>query len=363
MLARLVSRSVRTSMNLVLAALILAVVALALPAPVGAYAMSFQILSVKVDESVTIRTTDFPADVLFTVRMDKAGNAAVDGIVVGELKSGSGGSIEATYKIPAELRGLKTIAIRFESERGYYAYNWFNNKNQTNTGTGTGSGSGTGSVPNTGGTPNLRIQSVERNKSVTVEARNLPTNTYFKVRVGPYYTFSKEGVEVATVNSGSSGTIVFTVDLPSKTKDVELIAIRMDGNGRTAYNAFKNYDANNGSTGGSTTNPTTGSCQITAVNPGSSVSKGGDFDGSWTVKNTSGKDWEMNTLDYKYVSGTKMQTNGDIFDLNTVVKSGDSIKIVVDMLAPKDAGTYTTSWALVRGGTTVCNLNLTVRVK
>lgn len=354
MSARLVSRSVRTSVNLILAALILAVMVLALPAPVGAATMSFQIISVKEDESVTIRTTDFPKDVAFTVRMDKAGNMAIDGIVVGEMNSGSGGTIEATYRIPAELRGTKTIAIRFESERGYYTYNWFNNKSQSTTGniptTGTGSG------------PNLRIQSVERNKSVTLDARGLPTNTDFKVRVGPYYTFAREGVEVATVNSGSTGTIVFTVKLPEKTHDVELIAVRMDGNGRYAYNAFKNVDVNNGSSGSTTNNPSTGSCQVTDVTPNSAVNKGGDFDGTWTVKNTSSKTWELNTLDYKYVSGTKMHTGGDAYDLNVVVKPDEKVKIVIDMLAPNSTGTYTTNWALVQGGSTLCNLGLTVRV-
>ena len=99
------------------------------PAPVSAAALpSFKILSIKADQSITLRAYNFPANVDFTVRMDQAGNLAIDGIVVKEFNSGNGGSFDATYAIPGELKGKKTIAIRFESSKGYYTYDWFNNK-------------------------------------------------------------------------------------------------------------------------------------------------------------------------------------------------------------------------------------------
>jgi len=46
------------------------------------------------------------------------------------LNSGEGGTLEATFAIPAELAGEQRIAIRLQGEV-YYAYNWFWN-NTTN---------------------------------------------------------------------------------------------------------------------------------------------------------------------------------------------------------------------------------------
>ncbi|HJS28134.1 MAG TPA: hypothetical protein VJ768_00825, partial [Anaerolineales bacterium] len=63
--------------------------------------------------------------------MGPFGTQAINGIEVGTLNSGNGGSVEATFNIPAELKGLSTIAIRLDSPQGYFSYNWFYN-NTTN---------------------------------------------------------------------------------------------------------------------------------------------------------------------------------------------------------------------------------------
>ncbi len=68
-------------------------------------------------------------------------------------------------------------------------------------------------------------------------------------------------------------------------------------------------------------------------------------------------------MDYKYTSGTEMQKFAKAFDLKQSVKSGESIKITVDMLTPDKAGTYTTIWSIVEGSTVLCSLPLTVTVK
>jgi hypothetical protein len=76
---------------------------------------------------VSIRTSNFPPNQEFKVSMGRMFTQGIDGIVVDETYSGSGGSFEATYSIPKQLRGLDTIAIRLESPSGYYSYNWFYN--------------------------------------------------------------------------------------------------------------------------------------------------------------------------------------------------------------------------------------------
>src|SRR5690554_2683155 len=127
MFSRLVSRFTR----LILGGLILVVTALAMPAQVSAATPSIEIVAVKADESVTFRTADFPANTKFLIRMDTGNTRAENGIAVAELNSGNGGAFEATVAIPAQLKGTRTIAIRLESDSGYFAYNWFTNNTST----------------------------------------------------------------------------------------------------------------------------------------------------------------------------------------------------------------------------------------
>ncbi len=352
MLRNLVSRFVRLS----LAGMILALLALSMARPVSAATPSISIVSVKSDETVTIDTRSFPADINFTIRMDKAGNQAIDGIVVGQTNSGIGGAFRVTYRIPAELRGVQTIAIRLESAEGWYAFNWFVNRTS-------GDSSNTGTIPETGGTtgakgPRLNILGVAANETVTVEALNLPASTYLTVRVGPYYTFFRDYVITPSVKTDANGYVKFSIGLPEVVKDVEMVTVRVDGGGHHAFNAFKNVD------GGSTIPVTsTGACQIVSVTPSASMPRNADFDAVWTIKNTSNRTWDGNSVDYKYISGSKLQKYNLRYDLHQNVKPGDTVKVVVDMVAPSTAGFYTVNWALVEGSTTLCNLPLNLRVK
>lgn len=88
-----------------------------------------------------------------------------------------------------------------------------------------------------------------------------------------------------------------------------------------------------------------------------------DFDAKWTVKNTGNYTWASSDVDIIYVSGTKMQKKADSFDLAKDVAPGDSIDITIDMTAPASTGTYSESWALSRGGTTLCSLPVVISVK
>ncbi len=344
----LVSRFVRLSM----AAMLLALMVLSLAKPVSAATPFITIAAVKVDETVTVHTRDFPANINFTVRMDVAGNNAVDGIVVGQTNSGIGGAFAVTYKIPAELRGVSIIAIRFESAEGWFAYNRFVNHTTPNTPV------EPAPIPVTGTKPTLSFTGVESNKTVTVEARNLPANTTFSVRVGPYYTFFRDYVYAPSVTTDASGYVKFSINLPDVVKDVALVTVRLDGSGRYAFNAFKNVTSG-------TSIPVTsgGACQIVSVTPSSPISRSGDFDAVWTIKNTSTKTWDANSVDYMFVSGSKLQKYEARYDLNQTVKPGETVKVVVDMIAPSTAGFYTVNWALVNSNTTLCNLALNLRVQ
>ena len=95
------------------------------------YVPTFAIVTVKPGESVTIRTNNFPPAQAFTVRMGPYGTYGINGEIVGTTDSGTGGSFEATYSIPASLKSADAIAIRMDSAQGYYAYNWFTNMGTT----------------------------------------------------------------------------------------------------------------------------------------------------------------------------------------------------------------------------------------
>lgn len=333
---------------------LLAVLALGLPAGVQASAPTptITIIAVNPGVSVTIRANNFPGGQLFAVRMDHYGNLALNGTYVDTTNTGGGGAFEETYKIPDALQNDHLIAIRMDSSAGFFAYNWFVNQSST-------SPTPTPVVPVTGAKPLISITSVAQNQSVTVRGDNFPANTSYTVRVGPYYTFFRDYVTTGTVNSGSGGTIQFTVQLPSVVKDVALVTVRLDGGGKFAYNAFKNV------TGGSTTSPTSvpaGTCTVLSFSPAGSVSPNADFDAVVEVKNTTGTAWDKHSVDYKFVSGASLHKKAR-YDFTQAVSAGSSLKLIVDMRAPAAKGTYTESWAVVNSGTTYCTFNVTVTVK
>jgi hypothetical protein len=58
--------------------------------------------------------------------MGPYGTKGIGGTNVGSTSTGSGGSLSASYTIPASLAGSSRIAIRLQSSTtGYFAYNWF----------------------------------------------------------------------------------------------------------------------------------------------------------------------------------------------------------------------------------------------
>jgi hypothetical protein len=100
--------------------------------PVPVVFPSFRIVGVEKGKSVTIETSNFPANLKFEVRMGAYGTQGVGGTVVTTQDSGKGGTFRATFTIPAALAGSTRIAIRLENAAtGYYAFNWFHNRTAT----------------------------------------------------------------------------------------------------------------------------------------------------------------------------------------------------------------------------------------
>ena len=85
------------------------------PKPPSGGSLSFKIVSVVKDNSVTIETANLPANDAFDVLMGPFGTKGINGKKVETLSSGKGGVITANFKIPDLLHGSSTIAIRLQS--------------------------------------------------------------------------------------------------------------------------------------------------------------------------------------------------------------------------------------------------------
>lgn len=94
---------------------------------------TFRVCSVVQNQTVTIKTNNFPANQAFTVTMGPFGTQGIGGYVVGTMNSGVGGELAATFNIPAQLAGSSLISIRAQTGHAYpyFAYNWFWNNTAT----------------------------------------------------------------------------------------------------------------------------------------------------------------------------------------------------------------------------------------
>ena len=95
---------------------------------------------------------------------------------------------------------------------------------------------------------------------------------------------------------------------------------------------------------------------------GTSFKARDDFDAVWKVKNIGQKNWDKNGVDYFYASGAKLHKVA-AYDMSANVPVGSTTDIIVDMTAPKDAGSYSTTWTLRAGSKSFCNLSLRITVK
>jgi len=104
------------------------------------------------------------------------------------------------------------------------------------------------------------------------------------------------------------------------------------------------------------------SCTVASSSPSRSISPRTDFDAKWVVYNTGRKSWDRTSADYYYASGARMHKRS-AYDFPKSVAPKDSVTLIVDMISPKDPGSYNTVWKVRIGKTQFCNMSLTVTVK
>lgn len=226
---------------LVVAVMMMGMMALAQPVEANTIP-TMSIVSVQADQTVTVRTHNFPANRTFTVRMGAMGTRGENGTVVGTTSSGAGGSFDVTYNIPAALHGARQIAIRMDAPGGYYAYNWFHNRTAAPAPpTPTPGAPPAPTATPRASIPTFSITSVQRDTSVTIRTNNFPANQEFTVRMGAMGTRGVNGIVAGTQSSGAGGTFEATYTIPESLRGRVLIAIRLESpQGYYAYNWFYN---------------------------------------------------------------------------------------------------------------------------
>lgn len=196
---------------------------------------TFKISAVVQDSDVTIVTNNFPPGQIFDVTMGPMYTQGIGGIKVGEIDSGTGGTLTKTFPIPDALKGQSRISIRAQTRHAYpyYAYNWFWNNT---------TGTGTGAVqppPGYTGIPTIKICQVQRDNNVEFETYNYPPGRDFMVQMGPMGALGY-GENVGSFNSSTGGTFRQKFNIPSKYQGANQISIRTDSPPFYSFNWFWN---------------------------------------------------------------------------------------------------------------------------
>ncbi len=198
---------------------------LAQPAPIPI--PTFSIESVVPDQTVTIRTHNFPPGRTFLVTMGHMGTLGINGTPVGTLYSGLGGEMTATFPIPVLLKGLERIAIRTQANP-FFSYNWFDNP--------------VAPLP----TPTFVVCSVVRDGLVTIRTNsNFPPNRDFAVMMNFMGTLGIDGYVVGGFNTGPTGVVSAAYEIPSGLRGLDQIQIRAEevGGPFFSFNYFDNQTA------------------------------------------------------------------------------------------------------------------------
>ena len=230
--------------------LILAIVLMAASiTPVQAAVPDTSIAAVVKNESVTIQTSDFPANHTFHVLMGYNGTQGINGYLVSKVTTGDGGSFLAKFYIPSQLSGEDVIAIRFESvtEAKYFTYNWF--YNDTATGPSApiysdnpddSSGPRYNLLPP--GFPTFDIVSSVKGSSVTVETRYFPAHERFAVFMQDGDSQAITLYEVSGIETGEGHILTMTFSIPAELRweeKIKIIFYNINDGFRT-YNLFYN---------------------------------------------------------------------------------------------------------------------------
>jgi hypothetical protein len=104
-------------------------------------------------------------------------------------------------------------------------------------------------------------------------------------------------------------------------------------------------------------------CAIISKSPtdGFGFSAGNEFTVTWQVLNTGSKEWDASSADIRYQSGTKMHLQS-AYDLEQNVPPGQQYTVTVQMKAPTESGSYSTTWVIRTNAAEYCRMGVSIRV-
>ena len=213
-------------------------------------------IDVTMGESVTIVTNYMPENTDIIAYMGELDSKGENGIVVGQMNTGKGGSFSAVLPIPAELKDREYIVVRLVAPKQWFCYNTFQNDPNGTNPIPTPKPSGTPSADEPEytvttvsgkpykGYPIFAVKSVDQGKSVTVITDNFPPGLDFVALIGKLGKNGEDGTAVGQFNSGEGGAFEATFEIPAVFKDYKALAIRLVAPKRYfAYNWFDNSGA------------------------------------------------------------------------------------------------------------------------
>lgn len=195
-------------------------------------------------EKVTILTQNYPANKDFIARMGLLGTKGTNGIVVGSVNSGEGGSQKYTFEISAELQSEDAIAIRLDSTTGgYYSYSWFYNDDF-----GTHEdGVPAGEAPDT---PTITVLSVKEGSNMVVKGVNFPAGETIDILMGKYGTEGINGIIIESIEIAEEGEFEELVNIPESLQSESKITVRFESQDSDLV-LFTSFDNTTGASGGS----------------------------------------------------------------------------------------------------------------
>jgi len=231
---------------------------------------SFSVVSVIQNTSVTVQTNNIPDYVKFKIMFGVSSGSA-GWIELPEWDTGTGGSFQATFPIPAEFSGATQLVLRmvqnkkngksFSQDQGFsnapggvgisgpgYTPGYYPPGNYTPGYYPPGNytpGYQPGYRGGYWGIPTIWIASVVRNSTVTIRTNNFPANVDFEVRMGPMHTQGINGIYIGSFNSGAGGSMTLTFNIPPQLYNHSQISIRTQNwwSGYYSYNWFYNNTA------------------------------------------------------------------------------------------------------------------------
>jgi hypothetical protein len=104
-------------------------------------------------------------------------------------------------------------------------------------------------------------------------------------------------------------------------------------------------------------------CRVISQVPAddSVLARGAAFQAHWQIMNIGTFAWDENSADYRYASGDRLHETG-AFDFDQSVPTGGVIDFVVEMRAPEEPGTYTTTWRITVGKERFCPMSIIIVV-